>query len=339
MNPILRQRYTLIIALLLSGITRAVPHAIEQKPDNIAISVPTTRVSNNALALLSACLALSNIYVNGSEHDKKAIRAQLQPLALAKNIITTFSTTALVTFFHEFGHAYTAYLLTGSPINIHLGKNSFHKSGTIMRIGNGIAIDGFNPNIGYTNYNTLNTIDEHAIQQEIADYCSQHHITNINSARSEIISLVKQLCGKQSAITNHQPYKEACITLAGGLCGLFANFCIKFMQHSWHASKKTSYYTIAMRATSLNYNDYAQLINMLLPVNEHFDATKFYTLLGVPPQVLHDLQETIDAQFIEMALHLIYEFNRAHGGNNPASIIQLALINNITRGYAEFSLQ
>ncbi len=77
-------------------------------------------------------------------------KEQIEPTIILKHIAQTYAHCFTVSFFHEFGHALAAYLISQAPLDIHIGGLS-HKENPMMKIGP-LSIDGLNPLIGFACY-------------------------------------------------------------------------------------------------------------------------------------------------------------------------------------------
>ncbi len=327
--------FILIIALHRTPVTNAQhPHAHHQQEQTL-----TDKLAIPVIVITLAAL----LWATAPDDVKAACKDQLQPIALAFNLVHEHSSWSFAAFAHETGHAYATSLLTGQQGTIHIGaaaQNPIPKP--LFRVGN-IHVHGFSSNHAYTVLPYPDPADptqaDARINQFITDYCARHHINRHTLTHEQLLTMLTSPEGQsfRARVLSSNYGKHATILLAGGLTGLIAHHGSKGIWSYIHRLFRRTNRPLQgawndmIRPDSITFN---QILNALIPFHASSDASKLWRdCVGVPQGVVNAIVKI--AIFIDLAgeIFLAHRDYQNTPGAPMHSKVLIGLINNLTRGY------
>lgn len=335
-------KHLLVIFLLLMSPLQAISSSFQELHDHELVSTndedSTSHIIKQLLRggkgavpdlvmqLLAGSIALNFFYWNGSPVEKQRLIEQLQPIALAKNFGQEYSLRLLVTLLHELGHAYTAHLINGDPINIHLGATTPPKDSKPLFSSTHFTLEGLHPSKGFCLYSTprdkkkqdgLAGIVEKIspelmyVGMVVSQYCKKQNIDISSISKQSSFQEFFQKAysslseAEKEAIEKIMPRnkkKQAAILLAGGMTGLASNALINGILCTIN-DNYPSWAHFVQAAIKLDSRTANQLLNLLIPFggNGSSDAFKLYNeCLGIPQEPLKIIEHL--APFIDLLL-------------------------------------
>jgi len=203
--------------------------------------------SDNYIAICA--LLLLTLHAN---KKGKTYKDQCDPLTLLKNFGEVYTTLAVTTLSHEFGHAISAYLLNNTSLNMHIGSRNTSKT-ALCQIGP-ISIDSFNPMVGYSYIGTSN---------------------------SNYKNLIIHAAGPLGGIIGYYLFK---------IVKVFLKKTKKSKNSLDFISKLNKSVKIALtQASPLDSIALGHLLYLLVPMNDWGDGSKIWKLLGADENTVNRL--------------------------------------------------
>lgn len=301
-------------------------------------------VQKHAHAIRIVCL-LELLFVTGNDTVQTALLEQAHPTKLIKNFVHEYGSYALVTFFHELGHALAAKIINNNPIAVHLGSNDPAAKPLISLPG--ISIDGLQPNQGYSEYSRF-AVHKTAITQKFTDlllaHCKKHALQLTNLSQEQRSKLGHEIAASSdfmdfmNTIEQKNRRKTAAIMLAGSALGITAHVTVKTLatiitntlqyknSTAMHALKK------ALEPDTIMLH---QLLNMVIPFQteaEHeSDGKTLLKCCAVSPSIIEGLQTL--APVIDRLIDVGMSFKDSSAKIEGHSKLLLGLLNHELRGF------
>jgi len=223
---------------------------------------PTVKISSARLqSIMIGIYFLGMAYLYGNDATKEALKNQLEPNNLAKNVLYEYSTQLSSTFIHEYGHALAEKILFNNPSTIELN------------LLKPVAGKTISPHFSADQRKILSTLLSKSIAQQIAIYAQKHaldHKTLLvdNALLTKVVEeipLSEDVLATIEAMQETNRYKEIIASLAGGSFGIIGHIVLKtIINKVTQANSLTSACKQALRFDHVILN---HLCNMLLPFN------------------------------------------------------------------------
>lgn len=246
---------------------------------------------NFVLGLCCLSLLIFTVYQRESDEVPVQLKDQFNPESLILNFLATYSMNFICTFFHELGHGLASKFLTGRIFNIHLGAGADDDPITLFEC-KGVYLDGFDPLVGFTKHFESKEFRK-AVLKAYKEFFVSHQRELIDLNDDEIAKRFVESNELKTVLAEFKisDRNKVLINLAGGMCGIGANFLIKmvfgFVSNMIEQKEDNflSNFRLALKkAFSLDQIYVNQLFNMLVPMNYsnnvRGDAVEVWRALG-----------------------------------------------------------